>query len=142
MRVMGQVGRLLDALDQKNLGGRAADTLTNVNLAVDEMRAAVHGLQADKLSAQAQTTLASLNETLGRASTMLDRLQGDKGVLASTERAASAVGDVAHGARGLGTQLEETLQDVRDAATAVKQLGDSLERDPDMLLKGRSRISR
>jgi paraquat-inducible protein B len=142
IHVLGQLSRLLDSLDQRNLGAQAGDTLANANRVVEEIRSAVHGLDTEKLSVQAQATMSGLNEMLARTSALVDRLQSDKGVVASAERAASAVGDMAHGARGLGTEVEDTLQEVRDAAAAIKELGDSLERDPDMLLKGKSRVSR
>ena len=62
---------------------------------------------------------------------------------ANAERAASAVGDLAHGASGLGSRLEDTMKDIQDAAAGRRiALGDELERDPDMLLKGRSRYKR
>ncbi len=86
--------------------------------------------------------MTNLNNTMARTTSLLDRLQGDKGVIASTERASNAVGDMAHGARGLGVELEETLRDVQGAAAAVQRLGDALDRDPDMLLKGRSKGTR
>lgn len=142
MYVLGQVSRLLDAIDQKHLGERLGDTLANVNQAVDDMRGALRGVQTDKLSKQAQLTMTNLDATLAHTTAMLDRLQGEKGVISNAERATNALGDMAHGARGLGPELEETLQQVQDAASAVKRLGDSLERDPDMLLKGRSGYAR
>jgi ABC-type transporter Mla subunit MlaD len=142
VHLLGQMSRMLDSLDEKHLGERAGDTVTNVNSLVGELRGALRGVDAGRLSQEAQETLANLNTTLARTTSLLDRVQGDKGIIASTERASNAVGDMAHGARGLGVELEETLRDVQGAAAAVQRLGDALERDPDMLLKGRSRGSR
>ena len=142
VRLLGQMSRMLDGLDQKHLGDRAGDTVTNVNGLVEELRAALRGVEVGKLSLQAQETMANLNATMARTTALLDRLQGDKGVIASAERASNAVGDMAHGARGLGVELDATLRDVQGAAAAVQRLGDALERDPDMLLKGRSRSAR
>jgi len=141
-RVLTQMSVMLASLDEKNLGNRVSDAVGQVEQAVRDIREAVKGLQTDRLSAQAQQTMASINLTLVRASALVDRLQSDRGVIANAERATVSLGDLAHGARGLGTELEDTLQDVQDAAAAVKRLGDSLERDPDMLLKGRSQVSR
>ena len=86
--------------------------------------------------------MANVNGTLGRTIAVLDRLQGQKGLIASAERASNAVGDMTHGAIGLGSELEETLRDVQAATAAIQRLGDELDRDPDMLLKGRSRLAR
>ena len=44
-------------------------------------------------------------------------------------------------AAGRGTQrdLEATLRDVSEAAEAIRSLAEALERDPDMLLKGKTK---
>lgn len=140
--LLGKMSRILDDVDSKHLPEKASVTLTNANQVIEDLRAALHAVDAAKLSQQAQATMTTVNGTLDRTSTLLDRLQGDKGVLASAERASNAVGDMAHGARGLGTELEDTLREVQGAAAAVQRLGDELDRDPDMLLKGRSRAAR
>jgi phospholipid/cholesterol/gamma-HCH transport system substrate-binding protein len=140
--LLGQMSGLVDGLQKANLGGRAEDTLTSVDAAVAELRGAVRGVDSPRLAARAQETMTNLDATLKRTTGLLDRLQSEKGLVANAERAASAVGDLAHGANGLGSQLEETMKDIQDAAEAVHRLGDELERDPDMLLKGRSRYAR
>ena len=140
--LLGQLSELVDGLSKERLGDRAGDTLTAINDAVAELRGAVRGVDSPELSRRAQATMANLDGTLARTSALLDRLQSQRGLVANAERAASAVGDLAHGATGLGSQLEETMKDIQDAAQAVHRLGDELERDPDMLLKGRSRYAR
>jgi phospholipid/cholesterol/gamma-HCH transport system substrate-binding protein len=142
LQLVAKVNRILDDVDNKHLPEQARLTLNNANGAIADLRGAVHGVDVGKLSVEAQKTLTAVDGTLQRTSALLDRLQDPKGVLASTERAANAVSDVARGAVGLGVQLEETLRDVRDATVAVQRLGDELDRDPDMLLKGRSKTPR
>jgi paraquat-inducible protein B len=68
---------------------------------------------------------------------LLDRVDGDRGLLASAERFSSSLGDAASSANGFTTEMEHTLRDVSEAAAAVRDLADALERQPDMLLKGR-----
>jgi methyl-accepting chemotaxis protein len=99
-------------------------------------------LDAPKLSADLQLTAVNLNVTVTRMDALLERIQGNKGVLASAERATNAVGDIAKNANGLGLEVEETLHDVQQAADAIQRLGDALNQDSDMLLKGRSRAAR
>jgi ABC-type transporter Mla subunit MlaD len=99
-------------------------------------------LDAPKLSADLQLTALNLNVTVTRMNALLERIQGNKGVLASAERASNAVGDIAQNASGLGLEVEETLRDVQQAADSIQRLGDALNRDSDMLLKGRSRAAR
>jgi paraquat-inducible protein B len=142
VRLFGKLGRILDDYDDKHLPEQARLTLNNANRAIDDLRGAVRGVEPAKLSTQAQETMANVNGTLGRTIAVLDRLQGQKGLIASAERASNAVGDMTHGAIGLGSELEETLRDVQAATAAIQRLGDELDRDPDMLLKGRSRLAR
>jgi paraquat-inducible protein B len=70
---------------------------------------------------------------------ILTRVEGEKGVMVSAERASDAVGDVATNARGFTDELGTTLRDVQLAAESIQKLTDALERDSDMLLKGRAR---
>jgi paraquat-inducible protein B len=80
-----------------------------------------------------------VNATLTHTNTLLARLDGDRGLVASVQRASNAVGDVAVSSRSLGPELEETLRDVQEFTSAIQRLADALERDPDMLLKGRGK---
>ncbi len=142
VRLIGKINRILDDLDDKHLPEQALTTLSHADRAIEDLRVAVRGVDTAKLSAQSQQTLANVNGTLERLTALLDRLQGQKGLLVSAERAANAVGDIAHGATGLGADLAETLRGVQDAMAAIQRLGDALDRDPDMLLKGRSKSAR
>jgi hypothetical protein len=142
LRLLGKVSRLLDDVDDKHLPEQTRLTLQNADRAIADLRSAFHAVDPAKLSAQAEETMANVNGTLARTTALLDRLQGPRGLIANAERASSAVGDMAHGAVGLGAQLDETLRAVQGATTAIQRLGDQLDRDPDMLLKGRSRSAR
>jgi hypothetical protein len=66
-------------------------------------------------------------------------LDGDKGLVTSLTRASDALGDTVRGADGIGNQLEGALAAVAQAAGSIRTLTLALERNPDMLLKGRSR---
>jgi phospholipid/cholesterol/gamma-HCH transport system substrate-binding protein len=140
--LIGQMSALVGGLESEHIGQRASATLSNVDETVAELRVAVRGMNTPDLARRAQATMTNLDGALSRTSGLIDRLQADKGLVSNAERAANAVGDLAHGASGLGSQLEETMKDIQDAAEAVHRLGDELERDPDMLLKGRSRYAR
>ncbi len=140
--VMGKINRILEDVDSHHLPSRIGDTLEGANRVMAGVQTAVHDLNAPQLSSAAVEALTGLNGTVTRLNALLERVDGKKGVLAGVERAANAVGDVAQNASGLGRQTEETLRDVQQAADAIQRLGDELERDPDMLLKGRSRAAR
>ena len=72
---------------------------------------------------------------------LINRFDGEQGVLSSVQRATDGMGDVATSARESGPAMAATMRDLREAADSVRQLADSLELDPDMLLKGRARAA-
>lgn len=123
---------LLADVHAKDLPGKAAVTLVNANRLIGEVRGKLDQLKVDKLSSQAQLTLVKLQK-------VLDRVDGEQGLLASVQRATDSMGDAAGGARTVGPELSETLRDVREAAVTVRALVEALENDSDMLIKGRSR---
>jgi paraquat-inducible protein B len=113
---MGHVDQVLTTmqgalarLDKANLGERAAGTIDELHLAVTKMNK------------------------------VLDRLDGDKGLLASARSATEAFGEMGRSGHGTQRDLEVTLRDVSDAAEAIRSLASALERDPDMLLKGKTK---
>jgi phospholipid/cholesterol/gamma-HCH transport system substrate-binding protein len=137
--LMDKVNHLLDEAQGGRLMENGAATLARANQVLTSLQRAIDESHIGVLSGRAQGTLSLLDETLRRSSALLGRLDGDKGLMASAQRASNAVGDVASNARGLGPELEETLRDVQEFTAAIQRLADALERDPDMLLKGRAR---
>jgi phospholipid/cholesterol/gamma-HCH transport system substrate-binding protein len=137
--VVGRVGRILDDLDSKKIPEGVAGTLVHADQVLASLRGAVNALDTAKLSQQAQSALAGLDATTARLDAILSRLDGDAGILASTQRATNAIGDVAASSRGVGQEMEATMRDVQDVSEAIQRVADALERDPDMLLKGRGK---
>jgi phospholipid/cholesterol/gamma-HCH transport system substrate-binding protein len=140
--VLGKINRILDDVDSRHLPDKLGMVLSHADRVMGDVQVAVRGVDSPKLSADLQATMANLNVTVTRADALLERVQGNKGLLASAERASNAMGDVAQNANGLGLEIAETLRDVQQAADTIQRLGDALNRDSDMLLKGRSRASR
>jgi len=140
--VLGKINRILEDIDSRQLPDKLGGVLRHADRVMDEVQTAVRGVDTPKLSADLQETMANLNVTVTRMSGLLERVQGNKGLLASAERASNAMGDVAQNANGLGLEISETLRDVQQAADTIQRLGDALNRDSDMLLKGRSRAAR
>jgi ABC-type transporter Mla subunit MlaD len=139
VQLLAKISHLLEDVTAEQLPAKASATIGNVNGLLLDVKRTLNRADLEALSHGAQGAIAQLNTTLARLNALIASLQGSKGLLASLDRASSAVGDVAHGATGIGQDLEETLREVQVAAAAVKRLGDQLDRDPDMLLKGRSR---
>jgi phospholipid/cholesterol/gamma-HCH transport system substrate-binding protein len=137
--ILAKVNRLLDDVQGGKLLESAASTLARADQVLASLQAEIHESHVGALSTKAQQALTALNETIARTNTLLAKLDGDKGLLASAQRASNAVGDVAVNARSLGPELEETLRDVQEFTAAIQRVADALERDPDMLLKGREK---
>ena len=138
LRTVNQLDQLMSQVSDQQLPANATATLGEVNGAMRELRTQLQALNAGGLSAHADQSMTSLNQTMIHVDQILSRLDGDKGVLQSAERATNSLNEVARGAQAVGPELELTLREVRGAARAVHHFVDALERDPDMLLKGRA----
>jgi phospholipid/cholesterol/gamma-HCH transport system substrate-binding protein len=110
---------------------------------LDRLLTDVHGtlelFDAGKLSRGAQETLRNVNVALANLNLVLARLAGDRGFIASAQRASDAVGGMAQNANHVGPALEDTMRDLQGAAHSIQRLADSLDLDPDMLIKGRAK---
>jgi ABC-type transporter Mla subunit MlaD len=143
--LLGTVTRLnglMEQVDREHLPSSAAGTLAEANSTLHELRAQLQALNAGALSTHTEQAIASFDQTLANTDHLLARLDSDKGLIRSAERAASSLNEVARGAQTVGPELELTLREVRDAARSVHHFVDALERDPDMLLKGRAEARR
>ena len=110
--VLAKVNHLLDEVQGGQLLEKGAATLARANQVLVTLQSALDQAHIGKLSSRADESLTLLNETITRSNALLARLDGDKGLMASAQRASNAVGDVAVNARSLGPELEETLRDV------------------------------
>lgn len=86
--------------------------------------------RTDQLFARLQITLAKVDGAV-------DRLDGGDGLLVSLQRTSDVLSDAA-GSR-FGSNLDQGARDLREAAVAMRQLAEALQRDPDMLVKGKSK---
>jgi paraquat-inducible protein B len=141
-KVLATVELILQDAHARDLPGRTAATLANVNLLVTGLSRTLQDLKLEELSGESRQTLASLNRTLAKAQVTLDHVNGDEGLLASVQRTSDSFGDVAVNTRTLGPELQETVRDLREAAGSFRQLMQALEGDSDMLLKGRARAKK
>lgn len=137
--VLDRTDTLVAGFQDAQLPHRTAELVAEVHATVKDARRAVAKLDTGKLSSDAQGTLAKIDDAASQFNTLLAAMQSDTGLMPRAEKATSAVGDVARNAKGVGRELEDTLRDVRDAAQSIQRLSDALEREPDMLLKGRTR---
>jgi phospholipid/cholesterol/gamma-HCH transport system substrate-binding protein len=80
--------------------------------------------------------------SIDKVASVLDQLDGEHGLIASARRATESFGDLGRTSTGATRSLQDTLQELGDAAQSVRDFFEALEREPDMLLKGRSERGR
>lgn len=89
--------------------------------------------------AQIDVLIAQVNAAVGILNPILLQAGGDQGLIESLQRTSDAIGGAAQNANRVGPAIEDAIQDVQGAATSIQELSDALKRDPDMLIKGRSK---
>jgi paraquat-inducible protein B len=138
--LVARVNAILDDVSSRGLPGKAAATLDITHQLVASLRGKLDRLPVDALSREAAAALKGASVALAKMERVLDGLDGTDGLFASVQRTSDSFSDAA-GPR-LEANLNETGRDLREAAVAVRQLAEALQRDPDMLLKGKSKVRR
>lgn len=128
------------------LTDHTAATLSKLDAVLDELRAEHLAQRVGRAVEQMHRAVSVFQQLEQRTApaidkliSVLDRLDGDRGLVASARRASDSIGDAGRNAVGATHDLEQTIRDLGDAAQAVREFFETLERDPDMLLKGRGR---
>jgi ABC-type transporter Mla subunit MlaD len=134
-----KTGRILDDLDGARLPRRVGVVIDGIAGAVADLRAILRGVDRARLPARTAEAMDALNESVGKVNLVLDRVAGDAGLLASTQRATDNLGDLGRAGTRSSRDLDRTLRDLDEAARAIRDLAQSIERDPDMLVKGRAK---
>jgi len=137
--IMARVDRLAAKLEEQDVSGKFVATLGHADEVMASLQTAVARIDRQDLGGKAANTISDLDVAANKMSAALDRLNGQTGLLASTQRATDAFGDVGRESRGTQQDLGAALRDVSEAAQAIRSLVDSLESDPEMLLKGRTK---
>jgi ABC-type transporter Mla subunit MlaD len=137
--VVDGVGRIVADLERGHAGDNAALALGQAADVLRGLDRIVKGLDREKVAESAGATLTALHRAADDLNKMLGRLDGDEGLLAATQRTVSSFGEAGKNVAGATRDLDETLSEIREAAAAFRELADQLDREPDMLIKGRSR---
>jgi paraquat-inducible protein B len=139
--MLAHTNHLLSEVEEQKLPTALAGMAANVNRTVDLLRSKLQHVETEQLSSQAQLALGQVTQVMSSMQRLIERFDGDRGVLTSVQRATDGMGDVANSARESGPALAATMRDLREAADSVRQLADTLELDSDMLIKGRARAA-
>jgi phospholipid/cholesterol/gamma-HCH transport system substrate-binding protein len=130
-----KLGLMLDEARERRIVENLASTADNL-ARVSRQAERMH------LPGKTATTLSTLDRAAIRLTGVLDRFDGERGLVSTTQRAAESIADLGHRAVASTDELEQTIRDLGEAARSIRDLADAVERDPDMLLKGRARTAR
>ena len=130
---------IVDDIRDQHLPTHLVAAIDNVNGVAVGLQSLVSHVDRAQLPEKTAAALDNLTEAVSHMNGMLDRVGGDGGLVASTQRASDSIGDLGRTANRSADQLERTLRDLDEAASAVHDLADAIQRDPDMLVKGRAK---
>jgi phospholipid/cholesterol/gamma-HCH transport system substrate-binding protein len=141
-QMLNHVNMLLADVRAKEVPDKLVALLASAERVVKLLRGKLDALEVGEISSETQLALSKLNVTLAAFGRVLERLDGDQGLVASLQRTSDLSGDVVASARGLAPQIGDTVADLREAGVAIRLLVEAIERDPDMLVKGRAKVEK
>ena len=136
---MDGLASLVDTMSREGFSEKTVQAMTSANDLLTGLQEFLKGLDRQKIPQRTGATIDELRIVANKVSGVLDRVDGDKGLIATTSRSMSSIGDVGRNATGATRDLDQTLGEIREAAAAIRLLAEELEREPDVLLKGRAR---
>jgi paraquat-inducible protein B len=139
-KLVARVGQMADDIDQRGLPAKAAATLAHTDQMLTSLKARLDELPVRELSREVTATAQGARAALAKLDLVLGRIDGQEGLVASLQRTSESWSDAA--GPKLGQNLGTTGRDLREAVAAFRQLVEALQRDPDMLLKGRTKANR
>jgi paraquat-inducible protein B len=139
MAIMLRVSHILEDFDSKKVPDAAKETLGKVDAVLTSLDGTLKDLRGSNVIGTTARTVADIDKAVNKMSALLDKIDGDKGLVASATRTSDAIGDLGRNATGTTRELDATLREVREAAESIRNLTEALEKDPDMLLKGHAR---
>lgn len=129
---------IITQVERVHVPERLVETLDNASHSLNVFNKQISALDAQGISRDVKQTLTAVNATLGRIDGLVDGLSAKDGVISGVNDSLRSMTEVARGAQTIGPEMELTLREVQGAAQSIRRLADALEREPDMLLKGRT----
>jgi ABC-type transporter Mla subunit MlaD len=136
---LDKVGQVIDEARDEHLAARAGAVIDNLQTASNELERWTRELRRAGLPEQTAATLHRIDAAIAKLDSTLDRFAGTDALIASAKRMTEQLTEVGRRARGSARELTRTLDDLGEAARTIRRFFDELEREPDMLVKGRSR---
>ena len=130
---------ILDDLHGSRVPELLARAINTVNDSAAQLGLLVRHVDRAQLPEKTAAAIDNLNSAANRVNGVLASIDGDGGLVQSTQRATDSIGDLGRNTAESTADLEHTLRDLDEAALAIRQLAESIDRDPDMLVKGRAR---
>ncbi len=137
--ITSRVDRMVAQLEKDDVTGKAAQTLSHADQVLTDLSVTMKKIDRAQLPDKAGTALEDVSKAVAKLNSVLDRVDGEDGLVASIRRASDAFGTLGKGAGSTTRELDQTLREVREAAESIRILTEAIERDPDMLLKGRAK---
>ena len=130
--------RVLDDIHDEQLVARIGDALDRTGAAASELRRLAGHVDRARLPEQTEAVLASADRAIADLRRVIARVDGDHGLVASTQRATDSIGELGR-TLASSDELSHALREVADAARAMRELAEQIDHEPDMLVKGRAR---
>lgn len=137
--ILSSLERVAGELAEEHLPARLGEMVDTARSASTELRHTISRIDRANIAKRLAETLGGIDSAVARTSTLLESLDGDEGLVASAQRATDLVADAGRNTRDGTTDLAATLRELSDAARSLRRFFDALDRQPDMILKGRSK---
>lgn len=138
--ITSRIDRMVAQLENDQVSEKTASALTHADEVLTSLGVTVKRIEQSGLADKTAGTLDDLKVAVGKMNKVLDRIDGEAGLVASAQRATDAFGAAGKTAGGSARELDATMREIREAAEAIRTLAEALEKDPDMLVKGRAEL--
>lgn len=136
--ITSRVDRMVAQLEKDDVTGQAVSAIRHADQVLTNLNGTITHLDRARLPEKTAETMEDVHKAVNKLNAVLDKVDGEAGLIASFTRTSDAFGSLGRGASGTSRELESTLREVREAAESIRVLTDAMERDPDMFLKGRA----
>jgi ABC-type transporter Mla subunit MlaD len=139
VRTSNRLDRMLADLERANVPARIVATVEHADEAIGTLEGTIRRFDRAGVPEKTARVLDDAEGAVAKMDRVLDRLEGEGGLIANMGRTSAEFGQVGRGMASSTRDLSQALDELRDAAEAIRVLAEDLDRDPDMLLKGRGR---